>query len=333
MNHAKFFSIMVFVLIAFYGAAGFYFLPLASFQGDLTRLGMLPETLFGWTRKQPAIDPALMQQSSWKDADVLVVGDSFSDSRVWQTVLTRTGLRVRTEAWDSLRGVCGDFMPWLRAQGFSGKFIVFESIERNAEDDLAKSVECNHMQFHPNIYADTPRSPPAVSFDLNRRDFSGKLSVGIQTQLNAWAYSGWSREPGFTSRDLSNGARLARVKDGCELFSHARCNDALFLAKDKAGDLPQTTLDNIEKLNARLPGIVSTWVIVPNKSTAYLYPDKQFWNEAERRFHSPNLLRLFRQAIAAKTVDLYPANNTHVSTTGYLVMGQAIYREMQLQKK
>jgi len=72
---------------------------------------------------------------------------------------------------------------------------------------------------------------------------------------------------------------------------------------------------------------------VPNKSTAYLYPNKQFWNKAEQRFHTPNLLRMTQQAIEKKTVDLYPANNTHFSTTGYLLMGGAIYQTMQQAKR
>ncbi len=291
-------------------------------------MGMLPESQFGWTKKQPAIDTAFMHQSSWKEADVLVVGDSFSDGRIWQTVLTRAGLHVRTEAWDSVRGVCVDFMPWLREQGFTGKYIVFETIERNIVDGLAKSVTCQHMQPHSSINTDSPRSPPPLSFDPKRGDYSGRFSIGIQTQMNVWKYEHASRLPNFASLELLNGARLARVKNGCELFSHARCNDALFLAEENAEDLPISALDNVEKLNLRMPGITPIWAFVPNKSTAYLYPDKKFWNEAEQRFHAPNILRSFRQAIAANTVDLYPANNTHVSTTGYLLLGEAIYHSM-----
>lgn len=91
----------------------------------------------------------------------------------------------------------------------------------------------------------------------------------------------------------------------------------------------EEVLKNIEVLNSRLNGITPIWVFVPNKSTAYLYSDKQFWNEAERRFGAPNLLRMTRQAIDKKTVDLYPANNTHFSTTGYLLMGEEIFKAMQ----
>ena len=329
MKHARLFSILVLSMVALYGAIGFYTLPLANFQGDLTRMGMLPERMFGWTRPQPAIDPVLMHQSSWKDADVLVVGDSFSDGRVWQTVLTGDGLRVRTETWDSMRGICGDFMPWLRDQGFNGKYIVFEAIERGAIDVLSKSVACDRMGFHPSVYADSPRSPPPVSFDPARGDYSGSLYVGIETLISAIGYEGASRTPGFAGREMANGIKLVRVKNGCELFSHARCQDALFLAMDRAEDIPPDTLDSVGKINARLSGVTPIWVFVPNKSTAYLYPGKQFWDEAERRFHAPNLLRVTQQAIRENTMDLYPANNTQFSTTGYLLMGKEVLKEIQ----
>lgn len=329
MRHAKFFSILVFVAALGYGAVGFYFLPMAGFQGDLTRMGMLPESQFGWHKPQPAIDPKLMQQSSLQEADVLVIGDSFSDSRVWQTVLTQRGLKVRTESWDSMRGVCADIAPWLRTQGFAGKYVVLESIERSIPEGLEKSVVCQRMQIHTNVSSDRPRHPPVVSFDPDRKDRSGRLSVGIQTALNYRSYERLSNAPDFKFAALPNGAKIARVKNGCELFSHARCDDALFLGEDKAEEVDGRALGNIEKLNARLGGITPIWVFVPNKSTSYLYPDKQFWNEAEQRFHAPNLLRMTQRALQEKTVDLYPANNTHFSTVGYLLMGEEIFKAMQ----
>lgn len=330
MRHAKYFSIVVFVVLLSYGSVGFYFLPLTTFQGDLTRMGLLPESLFGWTKPQPALDAKWLQQATMGEADVLVIGDSFSDGHVWQSVLTQHGLKVRTEVWDSMRGICADFMPWLRAQGFSGKYLVIESVERNLVDDLGKSVACQHMQYHPNPRTDVPRTPPIVSFDVHLGNYTGKLSTGIKTQLNVLKYERLSRSPDFKSWLLPNDVRMARVPDGCELFSHASCNDALFLSYDKPKEIDASALENIGKLNARLEGITPIWVFVPNKSTAYLYPDKQFWNEAERRFQAPNLLRMTQQAIRAKTVDLYLGNNTHFSTTGYLLMGDEILKSVQL---
>lgn len=329
MKHAKFFSLVVMVAVLAYGATGFYFLPRATFQGELTRMALLPESLFGWTQPQPALDPEWMQQATMKEADVLVIGDSFSDGRVWQTVLTRKGLKVRTESWDTLRGICADFLPWLHQQGFSGKHLVIESIERNLSEDVRKSVACQQMQYHPNPRTDAPRAPPIVSFDIHSGDYTGRLSTGIQTQLNAMEYERLRKATDFSAWELPNDVRLARVADGCALFSHARCEDSLFYSIDRPQDIDENLLEDIETLNARMAGLHITWVFIPNKSTAYLYPDKLFWNKAGQRLNAPNLLRTTRQAIDSKVVDLYPANNTHFSTTGYLLVGEEILKAMR----
>jgi hypothetical protein len=335
MKYARFFSILVLLLVALYGAVGFYFLPLASYQGDLTRIGMLPESLFGWTRAQPAIRPELMRQSSWQEADVLVIGDSFSDnndvreSRVWQTVLTGHGLRVHTEHWDNIRAVCTDFADWLHAQGFKGRYVVIEVVERYARDRFADSVACNKMELRHSFDEDQPRLPPATAFDHHAKDYSGKLSVGISTEAHQLGYQYLSAQPGFNGYTLGP-VRVARVAGGCVLFSHKACRDALFLGEDSGQDLPDSVIDDMETLNARFTGLAPVWAVVPNKSTAYLYPDKDFWDRLERRLHtSVNLMKPLRQAISDQVIDVYPANNTHLSTTGYLLMGDAIYRKME----
>jgi hypothetical protein len=220
-------------------------------------------------------------------------------------------------------------MPWIRTQGFVGKYVLIESIERSMVERLRDSVACKHMQYHPNPNTDAPAYPPAVSFDIHHGNYEGKLSTGMQTLLNSWKYEQLSQTPDFKSWLLPNDVKMARVANGCELFSHARCNDVLFLSYDKPEEVNASALENIEKLNERLDGFIPIWVFVPNKSTAYLYPNKQFWNEAEARYYSPNLLLMTQQAIVRKTVDLYLANNTHFSTTGYLLMGEEIFKAMQ----
>ena len=142
MKYAKLFSLLVVSIIGLYGAVGFYFLPLAGFEGDLTRVGMLPESMFGWTKPQPAVDPILLRSASWQEADVLVVGDSFSAPRIWQTVLVKRGLKVRTESWGGLPAICEDFDEWLKNIGFKGKYVLLEIVERNTEGTLSKSINC-----------------------------------------------------------------------------------------------------------------------------------------------------------------------------------------------
>ena len=337
MKHARFFSIFVILAVLSYGAVIFYYLPLASFEGDFTRMGLLPEKLFGWTKPQPAIDAKWMRQASIQEADVLVIGDSFSMSRVWQTALTKRGLKVHTETGMDIRKICGDFMPWLHAQGFAGRFIIFEFVERNLMFHLNDSVACQHLQYHPAYKVYEP-SPPIVSFDVNQNRYNGKASISIRTALNVLKYEYLSQATDFKNWVLLNNEieykiRLARVKNGCLLFSHARCNDALFFDADKAEEVDERALNLIKTLNLRLKGVMPIWVVVPNKSTAYFYQEKKFWNEAEQQIHSPNLLRMTQLAIENKIVDLYPANNTHFSTTGYLLMGEEIFKTMELSQK
>jgi hypothetical protein len=327
-KYAKLFSVIIFMAMGIYGAIGLYYLPLAGFEGDQTRIGLLPESLFGWTQAQPAIDPALLKQATWQDADVLVIGDSFSVVRIWQTELVRHGLRVRTEHWASIRDICEDFMPWLRERGFKGKQIVLETVERNITKGLSDSVKCKKMDFHPSIMADISVDVPPTVIDRNKADYSGRMSIGLQTRLNMTRYEHLSAQPGFRRWDTGRGSIVARVADGCTLFSHARCADALFLASDNLQDLGTDVIDNMRLLDRRMPGLNTLWVVVPNKTTAYLHPDKRFWDYADSRVHSVNLLKTVRLAIDAKTVDVYPANNQHFSTTTYLSMGRAIYQEI-----
>jgi hypothetical protein len=328
MRHAKYFSILVFIIATLYGAVGFYCLPLASYQNELTRIGMLPDSLFSWTKAQPAIDPALLQQSSWQDAELLVVGDSFSEPGIWQTVLTGHGLRVHTEHWLNIRDICEDFSPWLRAQGFKGKYVVIESIERDANNHFDDSARCKQMHVQHRINVDKPREPPITMLDHDKRDYSGKMSVGIKTRINMYRYEQLSAQPDFKIW-AADGVKVIRMPQGCELFSHPRCRDALFLGLDSNQDMGVDVINNMEILNARFEGLTPIWVVVPNKSTAYLYSDKRFWDKLEQRLRSVNLLKPIRQAINGKTVDVYPASNTHLSTTGYLLMGEEIYQNIQ----
>jgi hypothetical protein len=329
MKHAKIFSLTVVLAIALFGAVGWYFLPLAAYDGDLTRTGKLPESLFGWTRPQPALAPVLFTSARWQDADVLVIGDSFSVGRVWQTQLTGSGLRVHTETWGSVHAICGDFQPWLRSTGFKGRYIVIEVIERNALNTLAASLACDKMVSTPPMGKAEDVGPPPSYVNRGQRLLSGRLSVGIETWWNARKYMRLSAPSRFAQWPVNDLTTVARVPDGCALFSHAACRDALFYGGDQSGDLGAPMLDGMSAINRRLAAYTPIWVIVPDKSTTYLNPRKTFWTLAAARFDAPDMLQDLRRAVHDKVIDLYPANNTHLSTTGYLRLGQLVLAEIR----
>lgn len=333
MKHAKTFSLIVILAVAAFGALGWYLLPLASYDGDLTRTGKLPESVFGWTRAQPQLAPELFKSASWADADVLVIGDSFSVGRVWQTQLTRSGLRVHTESWNTIHAICGDFQSWLRATGFKGRYIAIEVVERNALDTINESVACDKMFTTPAQTGFEYGGPPPSQIDRSQRILSGRLSVGIETWLNARKYARLSAPASFKQWRVNDLTIVARVPDGCDLFSHTHCRDALFYGGDPSGDLGSGMLDGMTVIDKRLSGYAPIWVIVPDKSTTYLHPDKQFWTQAAAHFNAPDILKNFRQAVQDKVIDLYPANNTHVSTTGYLRIGAMVLERIRAQEQ
>jgi hypothetical protein len=199
MRHARIFTLSVILPLALYTAIGFYLMPRATFTGELTRMALLPESLFGWTRSQPAIEARLLQQSPMQEADVLVIGDSYSIPLVWQSVLVQRGFKVRTESWDSVRGICEDLLPWLRRQGFRGHTVIIESVERMLEDRLRGSLACAHMDYHALPNTDAPRLPPATANDPHYTNFSSPLSISLRTALQTRAYEKLRIQPDFSS--------------------------------------------------------------------------------------------------------------------------------------
>src|SRR5690349_12054453 len=99
------FGIGVAVIVALMGLTA----ATPPFQGDLARIGLVSERHFGSRGTPPPIAPAHLVESPLADADVLVIGDSFSMTREWQSVLVGDGLRVATVSWAQLgEALCAD---------------------------------------------------------------------------------------------------------------------------------------------------------------------------------------------------------------------------------
>lgn len=324
MHQARTFALAVSCLALAYGAVGYLLLPQAAFEGDLTRMAMMPERQFGWTRPQPAVNPAELRQAKMSEADVLVIGDSFSMPHIWQGALTRDGLKVRTEHWDNLRAVCTDLPAYLRSQGFQGRHVVLQVVERNLERVVDASLGCAVTRYRRKHPVDADPVAPAPSHDRDSVNRSGRMSVGLRAQFHGLWYARQASAAGFETWQITPEVRVSRVPGGCERFSHPACQDALFLAEDSPRDLPQQVVDKMVEVTQRLSDWSVTWAVVPNKSTVYLHPNKKFWELAQTRLRAPDLLGMTQQALARGQVDLYLGNNTHFSTEGYQLMGAVL---------
>lgn len=113
------------------------------------------------------------------------------------------------------------------------------------------------------------------------------------------------------------------VVEGCTLFSHRRCDMALFLADDVIrGPLTSAAVASMEASVATHAKTPVLWMVIPNKWTTYLEPDHSqgFVNALQQTSLGPDLFT-FAQHEKIKQKDFYFPNDTHISTHGQLTLG------------
>lgn len=304
------------------------------FYGDLTRVGLLSEREFGWREPQPAIDVKLLRSWPVTEANVLVIGDSFSQELVWQSVLVHAGFRVATVSWHQTGPLCSDFSAWLSRIGFRGEHVIIESVERELDTHLQASAACHTMTKrapHPRAPASPSTAPPTLppAFALNTRE---ALFTGINTALNT------ARAERATAGGLYGGAlstertRVAPVPNGCAYFSHRACTKGLFLSGDfERAQVSQETVRRMVTFTRAQPrGVRIRWMVLPNKSTIYLEAERalSFGAALDRETLGPDFFTLLAHA-RATTRDTYAPNDTHLSSAGYLLVGQRMLADMR----
>lgn len=286
--------------------------------GDLSRIGRISEDEFGWKIAPPIIDPQLLEGVSIDKADILVIGDSFSASHVWQSVLVASGRSVATIHWSQLDEVlCSDFDEWLSQVGFRGKLVIVESVERFLNVRVTQTQKCT-LRRHPLSAAVEPPSPPlehVPSFELN---WEAQLHSGWMTRKCTDAAIA-----GRIRRSCNNMTMARPVAEGCALFSHRRCDMALFLADDVIrGPLTSAAVASMEASVATHSKTPVLWMVIPNKWTVYLDPEhsKGFVEALRQTDLGPDLFT-FAQEEKLKMKDFYFPNDTHISIHGQLVLG------------
>jgi hypothetical protein len=300
------------------------------FQGDLTRLGRLSETEFGPTLASAAlIGSELRQSSALPQADIVVIGDSFSEPLLWQSVLTHQGLKVATLHWRELGPLCRDFGAVLRAQGFQGSDIIIESVERGVHAHLAKSIDCEHTpprQYQTGRPAKDWQS--TGRFNLNTRE---TLLTGLITTLHTHRARQSDEAELINSLDGAAMVRIQQVPQGCQVFSHRLCRRGLFFADDRtAPPFSATHVAQMQLITGRHSDLAVTWLILPNKSTVYLTPERSETLGAALPEHllGPDMFARMA-ALRLEQKDLYSPNDTHTSIAGHLEIGRQVLHWLQ----
>lgn len=293
--------------------------------GDLSRIGRVSEHEFGWRKPPPPLPFESMRAVPMDQADILVIGDSFSMTFTWQSVLVKAGYRVTTIYWGQLPFICKNFSQWVEDNGFRGKLIVIESIERLLAERLDDSEKCGAMSKKPLSVKKEPFVQPLTEvpgFELNT---SAKLTTGLNTYRNT--------KRAIASPDVQFGerARVRTVPDGCAYFSSRLCDKALFFPDDTtATELSERTVRQMEAISQAHPSPPILWMVIPDKTTTYVEPQHSaaFVAALNKTKLGPDLFTAAREA-RTTVRDLYFPNDTHLSMHGQLWVGELMLKEVR----
>ncbi|WP_261803530.1 hypothetical protein [Variovorax sp. PAMC26660] len=293
--------------------------------GDLSRIGRLSDHQFGWLAPPPKVDPELLRGTPIDQADIVVIGDSFSMTYRWQSALVKAGYRVSTTYWLQFgEALCGDMDDWLAKAGFRGKLVIVESVERLLNERLRSSAQCPTMT-RPYEAKLVPFSSPLEDLPAFALNWNAQLTSGLTTYRNTQRAI---KTPGDT---VFNTETMARpVQDGCKFFSNRLCDKALFLSEDiRNGELTPANVEAMKTFTAarRTPLL---WMVIPNKTTVYVDHDhsKDFVTALRGSNLGPDLFG-WAQTRHALTRDFFFPNDTHLSMHGQLELGELMLNEVR----
>jgi hypothetical protein len=293
--------------------------------GDLTRIGRLSDADFGWLAPPPVVDKSLVRGVPLAQADVLVIGDSFSMTYRWQSKLVKEGYRVSTIYWGQIGYLCTDFTAWARHAGFKGKLVVVESVERLMSERVAKSETCSAMMQQPQVKLTSFLEPleQVPGFQLN---WSAKLTTGVITWLNMR-----KARSATADTEYSDETWVRPVKDGCLYFSHKLCQKALFFFEDTDNPaLKPSDVKFMTRFDAANPDFKFIWMVIPDKTTVYIDPahNADFMKAFNEARLGPDLFR-FAAEERGHVRDFYFPNDTHMSMHGQLELGDRMLQAVR----
>lgn len=314
--------------LGYAGLAGLFFITLftPAGHGDITRVGQISDAEFGWRVGVPVLDVTPAASTTPAEADVLVIGDSFSMYQAWQTVLARAGLRIATTHLDYVGPLCPkDFTNWVQRTGFRGRFVIVESVARLLPDRIEKAHECTLMS-RPFEIVKVPLAQPKKFDAANQFNWNAELQSGYATWANTRAIKKTQSELVLKHPKFGALVVAAPLPDGCTMFSNALCDKLIYTEHDRVNR--QLTAEDAKFLagfskKPDSPQLV--WMIVPNKSSIYgdVEPNVEFREELRKTQIGPDLYTFGRTA-KRKIMDFYWPNDTHLSMPGQLAMGQVM---------
>ena len=265
-----------------------------------------------------------------------MLGDSFSDGNVWQSVvMEKSRFKILTFKWDGL-DKDNSLEHWIASLHTSYptvKYIILETVERSFMNKFVAQPRLNHNKSKKSITVEE-QTTKAVR-DCNLLHVMPDPIYSIRSAANSFKRFDITTQSGDTFI-----APLNRT----DLFSNRRSGLLLFFKDDcikkewKPDNVRKaaSTIKHIE-LIARSEGITFIMVVVPDKLTTYYkyikYPvfdqyPPDVWNALEEQHVTQANLREAIALAADSTQDLYFPDNTHFSTKGYVLMGELMSKRL-----
>lgn len=313
-------------------------------DGELTRLGGYSERDFGANSLQKTIGKDVHLDDRYdKYYDVVVVGDSFSRSGLWQSFFrNETGLSITT--LDLSTTSLDDFVTNSLFRRSPPRIMVVEIGERlllrkfrpqhTSCSQTVPSTRINHEKLvfgRQHIsFQDKVRRRTVKLEDINLK----YALLFIQRSLVRY----------LLKNDFTEVKRYQLSRS--DLFSNSK-NDQILIFKEDLIKATWTTEEiraaacGIKKLQDRVQENNKTLfvlMLLPDKSTAYAdyIMDPQLHKFprshpllAEQSVNLPRIDTLLESAIKAGEIDVYLPNDTHFGTRGYELVALSLVRFLQ----
>lgn len=313
-------------------------------EGELTRLGGYSERDFGSNSVQKTVGKDVHLSDSYdKYYDVVVVGDSFSKSGLWQSIFRKeTGLSFTT--LDVTTTSLDDFVANSLFKRSPPKIMVVEIGERLLLRKFAP-LDTSCSQTVPSTRINHEK-PVFVRQHINFQHKVRQRTVKLE-DINlkyAMLFVQRSLVRYLLKRDFTPVKRYSLSRS--DLFSNRKSDQILIFKEDliKATWTREDILAaacRIRKLQDRVQENDKTLfvlMLIPDKSTAYAdymidprLPKMPRSHPllAEQGVNLPRLDILLESAIKAGETDVYLPNDTHFGTRGYELVALSLIRFLQ----
>ena len=309
-------------------------------EGDLTRIGGYSERNYGWNLPQEVLNPNFSTERTYdKYYDIVILGDSFSISGIWQAYFTaHTDLSYTTLSWDN--ATVKDILNNPNFINTPPKLFVVESGVRYLSLRFySKAQTCpasNSSRFstewltksgeHDNLFIKRSRD---TSIDLTKINLKFALHY-IENSLFRLIFN----------NDFSKVKKYALTRN--DLFSNIISSDILLLQtwSSKNNLTPDKLsaaiceVSNVQNLVQNNGKTIFVFMPIPEKGSAYLNyilePEFTALNVDQElinnNVNTPKLEMLIKKAIDGGEKDLYLPNDTHFGYKGYQLTATALYQ-------